>query len=237
MYLFVEGSGLRSQAKVVKNTNNRMYCEVCIQTVGDFNKNKRKYNKSLMESGIQSISHRLMEGSLLGELDHPVDKNPIRQLTVLYKESSHKFREIGIDGNKVMSTIEILNVPNGNIMKGLIESKVPIGFSFRGASDGLENITENGRLVGYEVKPPLHVVTWDSVSDPSHTQARMIKVTEQVNRQLMESVNFSSYRELDNGLIETNTGLMYFPNDFDRVLQKRIELLKNKFSVGNSCLK
>ena len=43
---------------------------------------------------------------MIGELDHPISDNPIRQTTVLYKETSHIITEYGWEGNLLKGVVE-----------------------------------------------------------------------------------------------------------------------------------
>ena len=134
-----EAPTIRSIPKKLKNLKEgRIRIRACLQTGDVVNRNKRKYSKSLIESGVANVKPRINEGSLLGELDHPVASNAnsvARQVTVLFKEASHKFCEIGWDGNKLVSVLETLRTPNGEILRNLAEDGIPVGFSFRGISN------------------------------------------------------------------------------------------------------
>ncbi len=237
-HIIVENELVRSipkKVKKAKNGNLRMEC--ILQTVGDINRNKRRYSKSLMEEGIAKIKDRLEEGSFLGELDHPIDRNPTRQVSVLYKEASHRILDYSWDGNKLLGIVENLRTPNGIILRNLAEDGVPIGFSFRGMGD-LRPMNEGGQSFN-EVIGPIHVVTWDAVSYPSHAQARMIKITEGVRTELSEASNkmkkiSTTLHEASgitecNGLICTLEGVCYLPNDFDKLVNQKIIKLVKKF--------
>lgn len=226
MYIFAESAQTIGIAKKVKKIKEgRIRADVVVQTGGDVNRNHRRYATKLLKDGVEMINPRIKEGSFLGELDHPIDKDPVRQVTVLYKESSHQFCEMGWDGNKLVAVIESLRTPNGEILKNLAEDGIPIGFSFRGMGD-LKQIVENGQHI-YEVVGPLHVVTWDAVSYPSHEAAKLIKITENVTKTIHESTGLCEC----NGMICTSEGYCYFPNDFDRLVEQRIIRLQDKYSL------
>lgn len=177
----------------LKSFKDKIRMECVLQTADVFNRNRRKYSKDVINEGVSKIRPRITEGSLLGELDHPVDSNPVRQVTVLYKEASHKFCEVGWNGNKLVAVLETLRTPNGTILKNLAEDGVPIGFSFRGMGD-LREIMKEGKTF-FEVRGPLQAVTWDAVSYPSHEGANLIKITEQVSKSLQESCGFVLYED------------------------------------------
>lgn len=237
-YLINETENIRSvpqKVQAIGDENIRMEC--VLQTVGDINRNKRRYSRNLIESGMEKVDDRIKDGSFLGELDHPVSKEPGRQVTVLYKEASHRIVEYGWDGNKLVGVLETLRTPNGKILKALAEDGVPIGYSFRGMGD-LRQMSENGGVV-YEVVGPLHIVTWDAVSHPSHAEARLLKITGPVQRKLKETTD-QMYKESKilheqsgiqerNGLICTSEGICYLPNQWDELVDKRVVNLVKKF--------
>lgn len=226
MYIFAESAQTMGVARNIKKLREgRIRANVIVQTGGDVNRNYRRYATQILKDGVESVRPRINEGSFLGELDHPIDKDPVRQITVLYKESAHQFREMGWDGNKLIAVIETLRTPNGEILKNLAEDGIPIGFSFRGMGD-LKQVMENGRPI-YDVIGPLHVVTWDAVSYPSHKDAKLIEITESVTRMIHESTGLCEC----NGMICTSEGYCYFPSDFDRLVEQRIIRLQNKYSL------
>jgi len=227
MYIISEAPSVRTIPKKLKSLKEgKIRLKVGLQTGDVINRNRRRYGKGLLESGVKSVGDRVKEGSFLGELDHPTDKaSASRQITVLYKEASHKFCEMGWEGNKLVSVIDTLRTPNGTILKNLAEDGVPVGFSFRGMGD-LKQINEGGKTF-FDVQPPLHVITWDAVSYPSHEGARLIEITESVTKIIYETTGISE----SNGMICTEDGHCYFPNDFDTLVEKRIIKLVNKFKI------
>jgi hypothetical protein len=237
-YIINESSNIRSVAKKVKKLKgDKIRMECVLQTVGDINRNRRRYSKELMESGMSKVADRIEEGSFLGELDHPITKDPGRQVTVLYTCASHRIMEYGWEGNRLVGVLETLRTPNGTILKNLAEDGIPVGYSFRGMGD-LRQIHESSGVV-YDVIGPLHVVTWDAVSHPSHSQAKLIRITDPVERRLHETASnmmeesiilheSSGIKEM-NGLICTTEGVCYIPNDFDKMVQTRVAKLIKSF--------
>jgi hypothetical protein len=226
MWILSEESSLRTSPKILKKAKTgRMRMEAVLQTCGDVNRNKRRYSKQLMMEGITKIDERVREGSFLGELDHPIDTNPVRQVTVLYKESSHQILELGWTNNMLVGVLETTRSNNGILLKNYAEDNIPIGFSFRGMGD-LKQTSEGGSII-YDVAPPLHIITWDAVSFPSHQKAKMIKITEGVTQMLHEAAGIVE----QNGMICTKEGYCYLPNDFDRMVEQRVILLKEKFEM------
>lgn len=251
MFLMNESPGFSFIPKKLEKTRNgNLRFEACLQTVGTVNRNRRLYTKGLLDEGIQSVRSRIDDGSFLGELDHPVSTDPVRQFTVLYQCVSHRIRDAGWDGDRLMGVVETVSTSKGRDLRGLITDDIPVGFSFRGMGD-LKSIKEAGQEY-QQVVGPLQVISWDSVSYPSHEGAYITKVmegsqpksaevydpleiTEEVRKSLYESVGVilhekNGIKETD-GVICTKEGICYIPGDFDQLIQKRIIKLVDKFKV------
>lgn len=178
MYIFNESLSptvsIPRNVKKFKKDKIRMEC--ILQTANEVNRNNRKYSKEIINAGLKEIKPLIEEGSLLGELDHPVTREPTRLILVLYKEASHKILDVWWEGNKLYGILETLRTPNGIIMKNLVEDGIPIGFSLR-AMGNLRPMWENGRSYK-EVIGPFKIITWDSVSYPSHKEAKLVSIKE-----------------------------------------------------------
>ena len=220
----------------VMRGGDKIRFEAVLQDVDIRNRNGRIYRKRPLQEAIETESERIKEGSFLGELDHPIEKdNPLRQCTVLYKEASHKFCELGWDGNKLVGVLETLSgTQNGRTLCGLAkDDKVPICFSFRGMGE-INEIHENGVKCN-EVSGPMKIITWDSVSFPSHSVAKIIRINENVQSQMNEKFSVvleESAIEEKNGMICLENGMCYFPNVFDKMVEERIITLKKKFELS-----
>lgn len=228
MYIIPEDASFISKPENIKVRKDNLTCEVCLQSADVVNNNRRRYSRYVLGEGIQPLRDQVRRNQLLGELDHPIDTNPVRQLTVLYKESSHLFMEFGWDGNLLKGVIKTVRTPNGNTLKNLIEDGVMVGWSMRGAGDLKESYDSEFGKINEVTK--LRAVTWDSVSKPSHNEATLIKINESVQRTLTESVGFAE----SEGFIFTDNGMMYLPNDFDMMVENRILRLKDKFEIGKN---
>jgi hypothetical protein len=242
MFIIAETTMSGIPQKIRKGKNNNLRFEACIQTADDINRNRRRYPKDLLENGIAAIRPRIQAGNFLSELDHPLSREPSRQTTVLYKEASHRFMDMGWDGNRLVAVVECLRTPNGQILSNLAEDGLPVGFSLRAMGD-LKLVTESGSQY-HEVVGPLHCVAWDSVSYPSHAQATLIKITEGVVRKIHEGVGLgcNSLNESmsailhestgiveDDNLICTAEGVCYLPSHFDQLVEQRVIDLVDKF--------
>jgi len=81
----------------------------------------------------------------------------------------------------------------------------------------------------------LNTITWDSVSHPSHDGANLIRVTESTIKNIQESVQSMlsegvEYKE-ENGLICTAEGICYLPDTFDRLVERRVLKIRDKFKL------
>lgn len=124
------------------------------------NRNGRVYPKAIMESAVNKyVTEQVKTGRAVGELNHP--EGP----TVNLDKVSHRITDLRMEGNKVVGKASILDTPNGQIVKGLLEGGVRLGVSTRGMGS-LEN--RNG--VNY-VKEDFMLSTVDIVQDPSAPQA------------------------------------------------------------------
>ena len=247
MYIISE-SPVMNRPEITKKTKDKIRFEAVLQTAQDINRNRRRYSREVLEEGMSKVQPRITEGSFIGELDHPISTNPTRQVTVLYKEAAHRIMEIGWDGNKLWGVVESLRTPNGNILKNLAEDGLPVGFSFRGMGD-LRTVSESTGEV-HEVVGPLHCITFDSVSFPSHAEATITRITESMVAGIQESAAYGvcspcqkktrmlneAYQVVHNakgivesdGLICTKEGVCYLPNDFDSLVDQRIVKLIDK---------
>ncbi len=257
MYILQDMTDLVTIPRKIKKPVNKPYIrmECVLQTAGDFNRNGRTYSKQTLQESIDKIMDRVKDKSFLGELDHPISKNPSRQLTVLYKEASHVIVDLGWEGNSLVGVLESLNTPKGQILKGLAEQSIPVGFSYRGMGD-LRPVLEGGKQK-FSVVGPLHTVTWDSVSFPSHATAKMrrisegvdvsfntnenkaydlnkysgiMEVTNDISTMVLESIDINTITKSSNGYICTESGVCYLPNDYDYLVEKRKKYLMGKFN-------
>jgi hypothetical protein len=121
------------------------------------NRNGRVYPKKIMESAVNKYCEEFVSCKrALGELSHPENRP-----TVKPELASHLITEFRMDGNNVMGKAKILNTPQGQIVKGLLEGGVKLGVSTR----GLGSVTE--RAGSTYVGDDYTLMAVDVVSDPS----------------------------------------------------------------------
>ena len=120
------------------------------------NRNGRVYPKAIMENAVNKyVNEQVKQKRSVGELNHP--EGP----TVNLDKVSHLITDLQWEGNNVVGKASILDTPNGQIVKGLLDGGVKLGVSTRGMGS-LEN--RNGTMF---VKDDFILNTVDIVQDPS----------------------------------------------------------------------
>ena len=121
------------------------------------NRNGRIYPKAVMESAINKYIAEYVQGKrALGELSHPENRP-----TVKPEMASHLITELKMEGNNVYGKAKILNTPQGQIVRGLLEGGVQLGVSTRALGSVKE---QNGSQI---VQNDLQMHAVDAVLDPS----------------------------------------------------------------------
>jgi len=208
--LIIEGA-IFQEPKVVDQSPTRAVARLVLQTAGEKNQNKRVYPLDVLKSALENCNQRMQRRSFYGELDHPFplgneDYDGIRQTTVALQQVSHIIRSYDFDGNKVIGELETLTTPNGKTLLALLRDKTGLGISMRGMAE------LDRRPDANYVKSPLTIVSYDSVSLPSHASA---------------VVDFNEMRFEASMLKESPDticvdGICFLPNYFDKLVEKKI---------------
>ncbi len=141
------------------------------------NGNRRTYPRAVLESALSSTTDMVVEGRMLGELDHPDDAK------IHLDKVSHKITTLTMDpSGSVIGEAEVLQTPAGKILESLIKSGVKLGISSRGFGSTKE---VNGLN---EVQDDFKLVTFDIVSDPSTPGAYPNAVYESKQTEVAEVV-------------------------------------------------
>lgn len=134
-----------------------------LQKADTQNHNGRIYPRSVLMREMKKYKELVESRRAIGELDHP--DSPIVEL----KNASHLITDIYDSGDDVRGNIEILNTPNGKILRGIIEQGVKIGISSRGIGslqqEGESNI----------VQDDFELIAFDAVSSPSTPGAFLVE--------------------------------------------------------------
>lgn len=208
-------SAFISEAKIVKSyKSGKCIVETYLQEADTPNQNERVYPQQVIDGGLQKLQPMIEARRFLGELDHPISDNPIRQTTVLYGECSHMLTEYGWENNLLKGVVETLPyTPKGKIMDGLIRDRHPVGFSLRGIADS----APRGQYK--YIKAPLIVITYDCVSKPSNHKAVMTEIKQESLQILHENAQ----------AICLENGVCYLPNYFDMLIEQKVINLKKKY--------
>jgi hypothetical protein len=125
------------------------------------NKNGRVYPKPILEREVARYTKEYInENKAWGELTHPDTPN------VDLKNACIRITELNQNGNDFLGKALVLNTPNGNIVKALLEGGGTLGVSSRGMGtltqkQGYHVVNEDFRLCSAA----------DVVADPSCTSA------------------------------------------------------------------
>jgi len=131
------------------------------------NLNGRTYPKPLLEREISKILTKVNDGSLLGELQHPIDRSEIN-----LNETCIKITELNWKGNHVHGKAKVLtHTPKGRLLEGLLKDSVKLGISSR----GLGTVSE-AKIVNDD----FNLLCWDVVSGPSNKSSFVSGILEGV---------------------------------------------------------
>lgn len=125
------------------------------------NKNGRVYPKRVLDKEVQRYNQDYVtKNRAFGELGHP--DSP----TINLDRVSHMITKLYPDGNNFIGKAKILDTPNGNIVKSLLDGGASLGVSTRGVGSLRP---QNGYQL---VQDDFHLATAaDIVADPSAPQA------------------------------------------------------------------
>lgn len=125
------------------------------------NRNGRVYDKHILENEVNRYSNEyIAKNRAFGELGHP--DTPTINLPLV----SHMIKSLKVDGNNFIGKAQILDTPNGKIVKALIDAGAQLGVSSRGMGTLVQKNGAN------HVQPDFMLATAaDIVADPSAPDA------------------------------------------------------------------
>jgi hypothetical protein len=133
------------------------------------NRNGRIYPISVMESAIKKyVTEYVDRKRAMGELSHPDGRPQVKP-----ELASHLVTSLKLEGHNVMGKAKVLNTPQGQILRGLLEGGVQMGVSTRALGSIKE---QNGTTY---VQDDFQLFAIDAVSDPSAINAFVQSVNEQ----------------------------------------------------------
>lgn len=140
-------------------------------------RNGRKYGEDLWEKVFDDpiMKEKIANGVCFGELGHPADRTEtdMEKIAVCLREQPKKN-----DSGQLVACFDILDTPNGRILKTLCDYGTTVGVSSRGTGDVIED--ENGDEI---VDPDTYdCECWDVVLVPAVESARMQYVHEGLDK-------------------------------------------------------
>ena len=181
--LLVDVTPFRPTLRESKSRPGVFEVEGVMQRASSENQNGRIYRKEILQREAKKYMDEFVKrGNAFGELDHP--ESPVVSL----KNASNIVKDLYWKGDDLMGKVELLNTPEGNIVKEIIKAGHTIGISSRGT--GSVQQTNEGHM---EVQPDFELVCWDFVSNPSTHGAFMNPVALQEGK-----VKVTKYTNLGN---------------------------------------
>lgn len=162
--------------EAVENDDGKFLMKGILQKANTLNQNGRVYPLGVLSREVENYQRFIEDGRAMGELDHPDTS------VVELKNVSHVIREAHMDGDVCYGTIEVLDTPNGNILKSLVQSGVKIGISSRGVGS---TRSEGGHQI---VQDDFQLICWDIVSEPSTPGAFIMREARDLSSHEMAQV-------------------------------------------------
>ena len=175
-------NALKLNEAETRNNNEQYYLEgVFADLSGKENRNGRIYTPDEYLPHLEYLRQDIKKGdALLGELDHPEDR-----FEVNLKEASHQIIDLWYvpEKKQVMGKIKLLNTPNGQIAKAMIDDGVPLHISSRSAG----SVDPNTHKVSIQ-----QMFTFDLVAKPGFAEAILHRVNESASDKKYsdETVNY-----------------------------------------------
>lgn len=150
------------------NGKKELYIEGIFAQSEVKNRNGRYYSRPVMESAVgRYVTEWVDRNRAMGELSHPENRPMVKP-----EFASHLIKEFRMDGNNVYGKAKVLNTPQGQIVKGLLEGGVQLGVSTRGLGSLVE------RAGAKHVQNDFLLTAVDIVSDPSGPDAWVDAINE-----------------------------------------------------------
>jgi len=159
-----------------------------LQTLEEQNKNKRYYSKEIGREIVETLKSKAKGRSLFQEVDHPTmvgddNSSKRRAVTVEMKNCGSLIRDIYVEGNDIIGEIETLSGFLGpDIYNLVVHDKADIGYSLR----MFGRVETEGATGMSRVVRPIRPITYDTVTNPSHSTARIMEfLPENINELLI----------------------------------------------------
>lgn len=204
MKLILEDENLDLSSQIVESVNEatgakkkEYFLSGVFSTAGVKNGNGRVYPRDIWEREVAQYQTKIDENHIhtLGEWEHPAraDVDPMKAVI--------KITELKLEGDYVYGKAKVLDNPEGNRLKILIDEGIKIDISSRGVgSVGKNGIVEEFKLI-----------TYDLVSKASNPGSQLTGIVEGQSYMVNESGDIVEYKEdtknSEDMIIETETNL------------------------------
>jgi Prohead core protein serine protease len=167
-FLIIESTSEPMKPSILEHGKDGVVIDATLQEAEAGNRNKRLYAFDALDGAIRSpqIQEKLRRKSLFGEAGHPLSDQIERQTYIDQTRMSHVIKNLRWEDKLLKGHIATTNTSIGRDMEGLIRQGTEVAFSMRGLGGVTRKV--NGLT---RVEKPLHIITWDWVIFPSHSNA------------------------------------------------------------------
>lgn len=167
-------------------------------------RNGRQYGEELWNKVFDDpiVNEKIENKCLFGELGHPADREEVdmEKIAIALNEKPKKNKD-----GKLVTCFDILDTPNGRILKTLCDYGTTIGISSRGT----------GEVIGDEVDPDSYnFECFDAVITPAVKDARLAYVTESMDTKAIK-LRTALRESLDNATEEERKVMEQTLNELD----------------------
>lgn len=167
-FLILESSFEPTKPSIIEHNKDCVVIEAILQEAEAGNRNRRVYAKDALVGAVNSpqIQEKLKNKSLVGEAGHPLSNELDRQTYIDQTRMSHIIKNLWWEGNILKGHVASANTNAGKDFEGLVRQGMNTAFSMRGLGGVTRKVDGLTR-----VEKPLHIITWDWVIFPSHSNA------------------------------------------------------------------
>ncbi len=230
-----------------------------VGTIADFKnptRNGRLYSEQLWDNVFKDpiMQEKIKNRALFGEIGHPCDRTEVdmEKIAICLAEEPKKYPDGTLKG-----IFDILDTPNGRILKTLCDYGCKVGISSRGEGDLMEDWTGEGEKVDPEtyicecfdivITPGVESARLSPVNESLDTNALKLKqaLTEALNKatpenkKIMNETLQSLNINLDNNIAAEDIGADAIKQLQESIkqnkqLQNQVKTLQEKLSVCNA---
>jgi Prohead core protein serine protease len=167
-FLIIESNTEPAKPNIIEHNKDSVVIEAIMQEAEAGNRNRREYAFDALDGAVRSpqIQEKLKRKSLFGEAGHPLSDKIERQTYIDQTRMSHVIKNLWWESNILKGTVASTLTSCGRDFEGLIRQGTEVAFSMR----GLGGVTRKKDGLT-RVEKPLHIITWDWVIFPSHSNA------------------------------------------------------------------